>query len=60
MELHDKIKKLLDSDISAYKIAKDTGIPQPNITNLRNGKREIGNLSLRVAEILGKYYDSLK
>jgi len=60
MELHDKIKKLLDSDISAYKIAKDTGIPQPNITNLRNGKREIANLSLRVAEIIGKYYDSLK
>lgn len=60
MELHDKIKKLLDSNISAYQIAKDTGIPQPNITNLRNGKREIVNLSLRVAEILGKYYDSLK
>lgn len=60
MKLHDKIKELLASDISAYRIAKDTGIPQPTITNLRNGKRKICNLSLHVAERLGKYYDSLK
>lgn len=60
MDLRDKIKSVLDSDISAYRIAQDTGVPQPNITNLRNGKREIGNLTLDVAEKLGKYYDFLK
>lgn len=59
MDLREKIKAILDSDISAYRIAKETGVPQPNISNLRNGKREIGNLTVDVAEKLGKYYDSL-
>lgn len=60
MDLREKIKAILDSDISAYRIAKETGVPQPNISNLRNGKREIDNLTLDIAEKLGKYYDSLK
>lgn len=60
MDLKDKIKLLIKSDISAYRIAKDTGITQSKISDLRNGNIKIGNLTLDKAEELGDYYDQLK
>lgn len=59
MRLTDKVVALIKDDehFSAYRIAKDTGIAQANISNLRNGKRKIGNIALETAEKLGKYWE---
>ncbi|MEN3822211.1 hypothetical protein V8V48_05400 [Staphylococcus xylosus] len=53
--MKDVIQKLLDSDISSYKIGKETGISNSIIQRLRNGERTIGNLSLDTAERLYEY-----
>lgn len=31
--VESEVKKLLESDISAYRIAKDTGIPESTVKN---------------------------
>ncbi|MFV5900244.1 hypothetical protein ACLIJT_00410 [Staphylococcus gallinarum] len=53
--MKEVIQKLLDSDISSYKIGKETGISNSIIQRLRNGERTIGNLTLDTAETLYKY-----
>ncbi|MGW7998920.1 hypothetical protein ACWEYI_00040 [Staphylococcus xylosus] len=53
--MKDVIQKLLDSDISSYKIGKETGVSNSIIQRLRNGERTIGNLSLDTAEKLYEY-----
>ncbi|WP_432720432.1 hypothetical protein [Staphylococcus shinii] len=49
------IQKLLDSDISSYKIGKETGVSNSIIQRLRSGNRSIGNLTLDTAEKLYEY-----
>ncbi|WP_436866184.1 hypothetical protein [Staphylococcus pseudoxylosus] len=53
--MKDVIQKLLDSDISSYKIGKETGVSNSIIQRLRNGERTIGNLTLDTAEKLYEY-----
>ena len=55
--MREQIEKLLASDISAYRIAKDTGIAQSKISGLRSGSIKIENLTLAVAEKLVTYYE---
>ena len=55
--MRNEIEKLLASDISAYRIAKDTGIAQSKISGLRSGSIKIENLTLAVAEKLVAYYE---
>ncbi|MGP0637790.1 hypothetical protein ACTRV7_05120 [Staphylococcus xylosus] len=50
-----EIQKLLDSDISSYKIGKETGVSNSIIQRLRKGERTIGNLTLDTAEKLYEY-----
>ncbi|OSP84404.1 XRE family transcriptional regulator [Lacticaseibacillus paracasei] len=57
MKLRDKIQALLDSDATSYAIAKETGISNSTIVELRHGKRKLSNITLKVAEQLEKYYD---
>lgn len=57
--MRKKIQKLLESDISAYKIAKDTGVAQSKISGLRSGTIKIENITLAIAEKLALYYDEL-
>lgn len=57
MKLKDKIQALLDSDDTSYAIAKETGISNSTIVELRHGKRKLRNISLKVAERLGTYFD---
>lgn len=57
--MRKKIQKLLESDISAYKIAKDTGVTQSKISCLRSGTIKIENITLAIAEKLALYYDEL-
>ncbi|EIW3410929.1 hypothetical protein MCU99_002164 [Staphylococcus pseudintermedius] len=54
------IQKLLDSDVSGYKIYKDTGISQARISDLRRGVRELGGISLDTAEKLYNYQKKLE
>ena len=58
MKLRDKIQALLDSDATSYAIAKATGISNSTIVELRHGKRKLSNITLKVAERLGAYYDN--
>ncbi|WP_353991349.1 XRE family transcriptional regulator (plasmid) [Lacticaseibacillus paracasei] len=57
MKLKDKIQALLDSDDTSYAIAKETGISNSTTVELRHGKRKLRNISLKVAERLGTYFD---
>lgn len=50
--IKEEIEDLLCSDITGYKIAKETGIGESIISNLRNKKRNIDNLSVKNAVLL--------
>lgn len=54
-EYKQVIKKLIESEITGYQIYKNTLINQAIISNLRNGKRDLDNLSLKNAEKLYQY-----
>lgn len=49
------IQRLLNSDISAYKIEKDTGVSRMTLTNIKNGKADLLKLQLRNAVLLSDY-----
>ena len=55
-----EIEKLINSEITAYKISKETGVSVGNISELKSGKRKIGNLTLDTAEKLYDYYQKIK
>jgi transcriptional regulator with XRE-family HTH domain len=50
-----EIQKLMDSNISSYKIGKETGVSNSIIQRLRNGDRAVGNLTLDTAEKIYGY-----
>ena len=54
-EIYQTIQKLLDSEITAYQIEKDTGISRAKIGRLKNGKNDLNNLSLETASKLYEY-----
>ncbi|MCY6991240.1 hypothetical protein CD039_01435 [Staphylococcus argensis] len=53
--MRETIKKRLESDISGYRIYKETGISQSRISNLRNGRYKLDNLTFANAEKLYNY-----
>ena len=55
-----EIEELLNSEISSYKIAKDSGVSFSLISDYRNGKRKIENMTLQVAKRLLRYAEELK
>ncbi|GAF35338.1 hypothetical protein [Lentilactobacillus farraginis] len=57
MNLSEKVKAVINSDASAYKIEQLTGVSSSIILRLRNHTRSIDHLSLGTAEKLEKYYD---
>ena len=59
-KLIKEIEELLNSEISSYKIAKDSGVPYSLISDYRNNKRKIENMTLQVANKLIKYTEKLK
>jgi len=59
MKLIDKVKKLLDSDITSYRISKETGVSVASIGATRRGERKIDNMQLKTAEKLGELWDKL-
>ena len=50
-----KIIELIESDITGYKIYKETGVSQYVLSQLRQGKREVDNLTLNTTEKLYEY-----
>ena len=55
-----EIEELLNSEISSYKIAKDSGVSYSLISDYRNSKRKIENMTLQVANKLIRYTEELK
>lgn len=54
----DKIRRLLEAT-TQYQIAKETGISQSNLSNLKNGKRKIENLTIEVGSKLTSYAEKI-
>lgn len=54
-EYKKKIIELIESNITGYQIHKETGVSQYVISQLRQGKREVDNLTLNTTEKLYKY-----
>jgi transcriptional regulator with XRE-family HTH domain len=57
MKLKDKVRAVLDSNLSQYAISKRTGVSQGSLSALRNGTKEIGKLSIDTAQKLADLYD---
>ncbi|MYY55471.1 helix-turn-helix domain-containing protein [Ligilactobacillus salivarius] len=53
----DKIKnKVMDSNYSAYDIQKKTGVSTSTIYDLRRGKRNFDNLTIKIIKKLDEYF----
>lgn len=57
MKLKDKVRAVLDSNLSQYVISKRTGVSQGSLSALRNGTKDIGKLSIDTAQKLADLYD---
>ncbi|MBW0761319.1 XRE family transcriptional regulator [Mammaliicoccus lentus] len=51
----EKVKKLMDSDISATEIEKVTGVDASSIRRIRRGERKLENLSFEKGVKLYEY-----
>lgn len=60
-EVLQTITKLINSnEVSNYRINKDTGISYGAISEMRNGKRKISNLTLETAKKLYNYQKKIE
>jgi len=57
-DIKENIKRLLDSELTAYQIQKETGINRSTITRLRNGETPIGKMQLDNAIALIEFWDN--
>jgi len=55
-----QIEELFNSDLTDYRISKDTGLTLSVIQNYRSGKYELENMSFKVANKLIRYTEDLK
>ena len=56
----NQIEELFNSDLTDYRISKDTGITLSVIQKYRNDSSKIENMTLKVANKLIKYMEELK
>lgn len=54
-EYKKKIIELIESNLTGYEISKKTGVSQYVLSQLRQGKREVDNLTLNTTERLYEY-----
>ncbi|MCC5376632.1 hypothetical protein LMQ12_04065 [Staphylococcus aureus] len=54
-EYNKKIIELIESNLTGYEISKKTGVSQYVLSQLRQGKREVDNLTLNTTEKLYEY-----
>lgn len=53
------IEELFETDITDYRISKDTGITLSVIQNYRNGKYTLENMTLKIAKKLYEYKEKI-
>ncbi|MEN2468003.1 helix-turn-helix domain-containing protein [Ornithinibacillus sp. JPR2-1] len=58
--MKEDIRRLINSHITGYKIHKETGISESTISRIRNGKIELGSISLDNAIKLHEFYKKHK
>lgn len=58
--MRNLIEQLINSDLTAYRISKDTGIALSVIQKIKDGTSKLDNISLKNAEILSKYWEEKK
>lgn len=56
MRTSEAVRMLLSSDLTSYRIGKDTGVGATFIDNYRTHKAKLENMSLEKAELLEDYY----
>ncbi|WCH46368.1 hypothetical protein [Lysinibacillus sp. OF-1] len=56
MTMRENILKLMSSDISVYRIAKEAGLPENTVRRLWNGEANLDNIRFSLAEKLNDYY----
>lgn len=56
-KIREKVLKVLESGLSSYKIAKETGIQISSLSKYRNSKYSLDNMTLSIAEKLAGFYD---
>ena len=54
-----EIEDLFNSDITDYRISKDSGVALSMIQNYRNGNRKIENMTLKTAKKLYEYKEKI-
>lgn len=54
-----EIEELLNSDVTDYRISKDTGITLSVVQNYRNGKYALENMTLKIAKKLYEYKEKI-
>ena len=57
MNTKQKIEALFNRNISAYAIAKESGVSQTSVNNLKRGQYDLNKISLGNAEKLANMYD---
>ena len=57
--MRNNINKLLDSDVSIYRISKDTGVPESTIREYRQNRDKVNRMGLSIAEKLSEYYKGM-
>jgi len=60
MKIKENIKKLLKSDITAYRISKETGISESQLSRMKKGEIEIGRITLDNAIKLNNLWEELQ
>ena len=56
-KIREKVMKVLESGVSSYEIAKETGIQISSLSKYRNSKYSLDNMTLSIAEKLAGFYD---
>lgn len=56
MTMRENILKLMSSNISVYRIAKEAELPENTVRRLRNGEANLDNIRFSLAEKLNQYY----
>ena len=56
MDIDEMKNKVMDSNYSAYDIQKKTGVSTSTIYDLRRGKRNFDNLTIKIIKKLDEYF----
>ncbi|WP_332651629.1 hypothetical protein [Lysinibacillus sp. 54212] len=57
--MRKNIEALINSGLSAYRVSKDTGIPNNTVVRIFSGEAKVDNITLKNAEILSGYWEGL-